>query len=275
MKKKILIPILLSIILISLGVATFAWFYFPNSKGLEVDTAPALDFDINVYKVLDNYDENGNYSSSELINLTTSKDENNNDYYDQTEGKLTVNEAFEFFQWGDEFICEDTEAFYYAIDVTYDSNSYSDGYIKNILSSELTSTGSFDYIVENVTTTMDANFPILKASYSFASNCRILENEQQAITAIKGASYDEILTGTDYYTLNNGTYTIVDRHENFSSTTTYYRSDIQKVYVSSFSSGETYYTYNSGTHSFSVASSYQANVQYYQGTFTVASICKL
>lgn len=273
MRKKILITVIsIFTILISLGLASFAWFYFPNSKGLEVDTAPALDFNIDVYKILDNYDENGNYSSSELINLTTSKDENDNDYYDQTLGKLTVNEAFEFFQWGDEFICEDTDALYYALDVSYDSNSYSDGYIKNILSAELTSSGSFDYTLENVTNTMDANFPILKASYSFASNCRILENELQAITAIKGATYREIINGTDYYTLSGSTYTIVDRNTNYNSATTYYSTNIQKVYINSFASGETYYSYNSSTHSFTVETSFQPNVQYYQGTFSVAPI---
>lgn len=272
MRKKIIVLLFSIIILISLASVTFAWFYFPNSKGLEIDTAPALDFNIDVYKIIDNVDENGNYSSSNLINLTEAKDENNVNYYNPTLGTLTINEAFEFFQWGDEFICEDTDALYYALDVTYESNSFSDGYIKNILSATLESTGSFECTIDNNLTTIDANFPILKASYAFASNSRIMENETQAITEMKGKTYNEVLNGTDYYTLSNGSYTLVDRNVAFDANETYYSTNIQKVYVQSFKAGETYYTYNSSTHTFSVANSYTANTQYYQGTFSTVSL---
>ena len=272
-RKKIIITIIAVLILISSVSAVFAWFYFPNSKGLEIDTAPALDFDIEVYKMTHHYDEKGNYTNSSLDYLPE------NGTYTNKAGQtvnylngdvFTVPDSYEFFQWGDEFICEDdVKAHYYALKISYDSNVYEDGYIKSVIQATLTSTGEF---VGEGEVTYNANFPVIKTSYKFASSADILSDAGSAMTEMRAdTGYKEIINGTDYFTKSGNNYTLVDRYVAFDSTATYYTSDIAKAYpnTSNFSA-ETYYTLNN--HVFSVASSYVAGTQYYTGTFTETSI---
>ena len=270
-KKKIIIASIVSLLLISTA-SVFAWFYFPNSKGLEIDTAPALDFDIEVYKLINEYDEKGNYSGSHLDNLTTigsyeDSEGNTVNYLNTTTGIFSIPESFEFYQWGDEFICEDTDPHYYALKISYDSDAYQDGYLNSIISATLESLGTFT--VEGVTT--DASFPIIKTSYKYASSATIMNEHADAMTEMKNNGYQEIINGTDYYTKSGDNYILVDRSTEYSNSTTYYKTDISRIYgnISDFTN---VYTYNNLTHTYEKANNYIANTQYYRGTFTTVNI---
>ncbi len=276
MKRRKLIILAAITILISFSVSVFAWFYFPNSKGLEIDTAPALDFDISVYKLINNYDEDGNYTSSSLIDLDPTTTTYSS-YLDSDAGTFTIPEEFEFYQWGDEFICEDTDPHYYALEISYDSDAYSDGYIKGIIDATLASSGSF--IVdegEATETTYDASFPVIKTSYKYASYATIMATEADALTEMKSSSgYKEIINGTYYYTTSDSgaTYNVVDRSVAYDSNTTYYTcSDLARAYgvtSTNFSSG-TYYTLSN--HVLTKATAYDSTATYYSGTFTETTI---
>ena len=281
MKKKIIFMVVALIIILSSVGITLAWFYFPNSKGLEIDTAPALDFEINVYRIQDNYVD-GNYSNSEIVNITNTLAYNDHEgaevtaTYDDENKQLTIPETFEFFQWGDEFICEDTKAIYYALEISYDSDAFNDGYIKSVLSSNLVSSGSFIFD-EN---TYYANFPVMKASYKYASSATIMNTSLIAMDEMKNESgYKEVMNGTDYYILDNSSYKLVDRFIDFDEDETYYTTDLVKCYnvkAADLVNNQTYYTYDNTNHSFTLATSYSNTTQYYKSSdneaFSIANI---
>ena len=183
MHKKLIIALnIISIIALSLLMASsvYAWFYFPSSKNLIINTAPNLDVDIELYHLEANAEtESYEFHSVEAVDNTLSVDSN-----------------LVFFHWGGEYICESNKDDYYAIIATYDSDSYSNkGNLAAIINSSIICTSEY-YIGENDETNL--RFPIVSLAYSIASSNELDLSTVQATTEIRNASYTSIsLTGED------------------------------------------------------------------------------
>lgn len=275
MKKKLIISIGILLATLLLATPVFAWFYFPNSKGLEIDTPKAEDISIKLYKLFNTYNDDGTYASSYFQDLTDESYKDSNDHdvdYLQQDGYV-IPESFEFFEWGDEFICESTDAIYYALECSYDSSVYKDGYVKSILT---TSLGSRNVVYgEN---NEEIAFPILDASYKFASQANAMENSNDYISEIQSDSGYKKITER-YYTKNNSNDYVELNPTNFDD----FDIDEDDLYVgnlieftsSSFVDNTTYYeyAYEYDSITYKVTSDNTPNVKkrYFTGTFSPVS----
>lgn len=250
MKKKLILVFGIILATLLLVTPVFAWFYFPNSKGLEIDTPSAEDISLKLYKLINNYNDDGTYKDSEFIDLSdedeTYKDSEDNDVPYLTGNGYVIPESFEFFEWGDEFICESTDANYYALECSYNSKAFNDGYVKSILTTTLRSKGN----------TYDGNnskyvaFPILDASYKFASSANAMStpNPSSFISEIKDDDgYNDIIER--YYKKDGNNY--IELSPDYFETGTF-DFDEEKLYTGnlieftgdSFDSNITYYEYS-------------------------------
>ena len=337
MNKIKKMTILSSIILLSSMVVTtvYGWFYFPNAKGLEMDTAPSLDLDVKLYKsngsgftlttpssyreAKDSDFNNGfipgvsyytltatkssNYSSSQeyyiksataytkigtigtedeyllkgdLYTITATKEteyDSNQKYYIPA---YSIEEKYEFFQWGDEYICEDLDAtHYYALECICNSNAYTDGYIKSVLNLKLDCLGAFLY---NTNQVANASIPVFEASYKYASSSGLDLTSTNALseamadttnigTSGRVSSYKKLING-NYYTKSGNNYSIAT---SYSSQSEYYTMDITEYYVKDLQtwSGGSYstkglYYFDNGT--YIPTTTYQATTNYYSLT---------
>ena len=223
-----------AILLISMMTTiVYGWFYFPNAKGLEMDSAPSLDIDVKLYKV----NEAGTAFTLESptgYRIAKSSDFSNNDFisgityytlsstlatsYSSTQeyylksasaytkiGTITedtydsydslyillateattynsnttyyipaysIETKYEFFQWGDEYICEDLDSTkYYALECICDSEAYIDGYIKSVLNLKLDCLGAFLY--GTTPTLCNASIPVFELSHKYATEASL------------------------------------------------------------------------------------------------------
>ena len=320
MNKTRKIIILLSMIFVLLeiiGLTTYAWFYFPNAKGLEMDSAPAVNVSMKLYRSNgtafvalepNNYrlalakdfvnsdfidgvtyytigetkstsyasgtyyiksvggytrvsitteDEYSAYDALYTLTPTEATTYNSaNTYYIPT---YAIEETYEFFQWGDEYICEDEDAtHYYALECICDSEACTDGYIKSILSANLECLGAFEY---NTSDKANASIPVFEASYKYAklsnvdltNSSALLEAKQETTEVVTGrtSSYTKFINGK-YYTLSGSNYV---EATTYSSSNTYYTIDISETYVKDAT------TWNNGTYA-------SRNLYYYDnGTY--------
>ena len=186
MKKKIILVLdILSILVLSLLLAgtVFAWFYFPSSKNLIIETAPDLDVEVSVYHM----EVNEGNDSYEFVLVDLDK----NDIF-------TVNTSLVFFHWGGEYICESNKDDYYAIVLTYNSSSFSNhGNLKALLGANVECSSSFYYEDENEEE-INLRFPIVELSYSVASTNQLNLLSSSAVVEARNASYTNItLNGED------------------------------------------------------------------------------
>ncbi len=171
----------------------------PKSLGLyifsetvyQASTATAWEA-INYYS----YNSTGSFSAVELEN-----------------SKYTVSTEVSFFQWGDEFITETTDATYYALECILDSNLYSSGRFKAVLSATMTisSDFSFDFDSDDVADSY-LKFPLVKLSYAIADTPNVIIDSDECTTAVKAASYTELA-----FTYNDSSFTKELSHDTNSS----------------------------------------------------------
>lgn len=314
---------ILAAIIILLSLATtvvFGWFYFPNAKGLELDTAPALDINVKLYQsngtsfvlmqptsykkalakdFADNNFKEGTdyYTISETKSLSYSNssvyyfkgidsytrlgilEEETYDLYDSLYtlsvtqvtssdtyssntvyylASYSIEENYEFFQWGDEYICENQDSIkYYALECICLSDACTDGYIRPYLNINLDCHGAFNYGSSSI---CNASIPLFEASYKYATSSAIDLSSGTSLTEAKAESstvvdtrtsaYKRFLNGK-YYTLSNNEYILA---QTYSSNTTYYTLDLSsEIYVKDQA------TWNSGTYS-------TQNLYYYDDT---------
>lgn len=325
MNKIKKLTILSSIVLLSSMVCTtvFGWFYFPNAKGLEMDSAPSLDIDVKLYKsngtsftaesptgyrkalstdfssndfidgityytitetasneysgsseyyvksasaytklgtiTSDTYNAYTKYSPLYTLTITeASSYSSNTDYYIAS---YSIEEKYEFFQWGDEYICEDLDSTkYYALECICDSEAYIDGYIQSILNLKLDCLGAFLY---DTNQTCNASIPAFELSYKYASEATLDLTSDSALPEAKNDSgYTKIING-NYYTKSGDNYTVAS---SYSNNTDYYTMDITEYYVKDLTawnshSSETLYYLNNGT--YTKITSYDSNITAY------------
>ena len=296
-RKIITLLAMVSVALEIIVVSTYAWFYFPNAKGLEMDSAPAVNVAMKLYrsngtsfealepssyrvatsKDFANSDFISNQTYYELVetqvmNFVVSEGESE-DYYVKSAGCYTkiaidnqddfakydrvytlsateaetydssktyyipsyaIEEKYEFFQWGDEYICEDEDAtHYYALECICDSEACTDGYIKSVLNANLECLGAFMY---NTTEKASASIPVFEASYKYSAlsnvdlstSSALVEAKAQTTTVVEGrtSSYVKFLNGK-YYTMNGSNYVEANSY----SSGTYYMMDISETYI--------------------------------------------
>ena len=188
MNKKVLIALnIISIISLTLLFAesVFAWFYFPSSKNLIINTAPNLDIDIELYHL----ELNAETEVYQFIEVDTLNNETN---------EFSMDTDLVFFHWGGEYICESNKEEYYAIIATYDSSSFSSqGNIKLMINSIIDSQSEFYYENEDEEN-INLRFPIVDVSYSIASTNQVNITSSAASMEAKSAEYTDInMTGTD------------------------------------------------------------------------------
>ena len=296
MNKIKKMTILASIVLLSsMATATvFGWFYFPNAKGLEMDTAPSLDLTVNLYKsngvgftlqtptsyreATSNDFDNGfipgttyysltptkatSYSGSATYyvksataytligtlteeaylkedNLYTIVAQEEDTYNSNTKYYIpaySIEEKYEFFQWGNEYICEDLDAtHYYALECICNSNAYTDGYIKSVLNLKLDCLGAFLYDQNQVA---NASIPVFEASYKYASTSVLDLSSSNALSEAKAQSttigsegrvsaYKKLING-NYYEKSGNNYSVATT---YSSSSTYYTMDISEYFI--------------------------------------------
>ncbi len=271
MRRKILSFIITLLLVFAVATPIFAWFYFPNSKGLEIDTPSADDFSVVMYKLENQYNEDGTFKNSYFVDLSKYKDTNNNNPYLTSNG-FEVDEKYEFFEWGDEYICENSEPHYYAIECEYDSDIFNDGYVKSILTTSLKSVGA------NLETEDENNlllaFPIVNVSYKFSSTASIMSSENDAINEIKSSNgYQDIINRYFKKDANNN---FIELNSNtFDNTISkIYKRNLTEYTGDSFISGTTYYEmdYDDAV-IFKITSDPTPNIQkrYFVGTFDEVS----
>ena len=331
MNKIKKLTILASSVLLTSMVTTtvFGWFYFPNAKGLEMDTAPSLDLDVKLYEsngtsftqltptsyrlATSNDFDNGfisgiNYytlveteasaynssleyyvkSATAYTKLGTITEDVYNSY--NTLYTLVATEAetyqtnttyyipsysieakYEFFQWGDEYICEDLDTVkYYALECICDSEAYIDGYIQSVLNLKLDCLGAFLYDTNQVA---NASIPVFELSYAYASESSMDLSLASALSEAKNTTYTKLING-NYYTLSGQNYVVAST---YSSGNTYYTMDVTGFFVkdsTAWSNGgyasKGLYYYNAGT--YIPTTTYQTGVyDYYElSNITVA-----
>lgn len=298
-------------------ITTYAWFYFPNAKGLEMDSAPAVNVSMKLYRSngtsFDALEPNNyrmalpkDFANSDFIDginyftiVETKSTEYsstatyyvksvggytritiaNQDEYDAHEALYTltateaetynsantyyiatyaIEETYEFFQWGDEYICEDEDAIhYYALECICDSEACTDGYIKSVLSANLECLGAFVY---NSTEKATASIPVFEASYKYSALSTVDLSTPQALLEAKAdttqvvegrtSSYAKFINGK-YFTLNGSNYVEANTY----GSGPYYMIDIQELFIKdstawsngSYSSQNLYY-YDNGTY---------------------------
>ena len=183
-KKLIFLNILALIVLFASMISvTFAWFYFPSSKNLIINTAPELEIDIDLYHL-----EANDESSSYLFKKVNAQD-----------GKLSVDASLVFFHWGTEFICESNKDDYYAIVATYDSSAFSThGNLKAILDAAIECSSDSYYHVDETDEDINFRIPVVNVSYAIADNNMLNLTTSSATAAARNASYTKItLDGED------------------------------------------------------------------------------
>ena len=320
MNKLRKIIVLISIIIVGFEIvflSAYAWFYFPNAKGLELDSAPAVNVSMKLYRsngtsfvevspqnyrlakskdfknndfidgityyeltetLADSYEANTAYYVKTLdsytkVNISNEDDfdsydalytisnieastySSSNTYYIAT---YAISEAYEFFQWGDEYICEDEDStHYYALECICDSEACTDGYIKSILSANLDCLGAFTY--NNGSNTANASIPVFEASYKYATRSNIDLTNANALVEAKAESsnvvntrvstYEKFINGK-YYTLSGSNYVEATTYSN----QTNYIMDIQEYFIpdstswNKYSSKDLYYYDDNGSY---------------------------
>lgn len=206
-KEKFFLSIISIIItLIVIGTATFAWFYFPSSNNLIIETAPGLPVEMKLYELVLN-------EEAEKYEFVLIED-------DITDNVFEVTTDIIFFQWGDEYICESTKDYYYALDITYDSNAYSDGYLKSMVNASLECASDVTYKLNEEDSDEDAiklRFGMVNVSYAFASECTMdilsidasLECRSSDFTTLTFSGYEDDDQTQDSLMLNGVSETIL------------------------------------------------------------------
>ena len=184
-RKMLVLSILALVVLfVTMVSATFAWFYFPSSKNLIINTAPALDIDIDLYHLEVSGD------SDTYVFTKINKNQNN---------ELAVDTDLVFFHWGGEYICESNKDDYYAIVARYDSNAFSSvGNIKAIFDATIECASTSTY--EDPTTHEEKKFriPVVSLSYAFASSNQLNLTQGVATAEARNTTYTLIsLSGED------------------------------------------------------------------------------
>lgn len=309
MNKIKKLTILASSVLLTSMVTTtvFGWFYFPNAKGLEMDTAPSLDLDVKLYEsngtsftqltpssyrlATSNDFDNGfisgiNYytlaeteasayngsleyyvksataytklgtitedvynSYNTLYTLAATEAENyqaNTTYYIPS---YSIEAKYEFFQWGDEYICEDLDATkYYALECICDSDAYIDGYIRSVLNLKLDCLGAFLY---NTSSVANASIPVFELSYAYADESSLDLTTASALSEAKSSTFSKLVNG-NYYTKSGNNYSVATAYQDSAN---YYTLDMTSYYVKDSATwtakgyaSEGLYYYNDGTY---------------------------
>lgn len=334
--RKIITFISMAFVLFEIIVmTTYAWFYFPNAKGLEMDSTPSADLLVSLYKSNGTNFVKQNPSS---YRLATSNDFSNNDfisgltYYTLTPTEsasynnantyyvksataytnigqvnedtynsydklytisatlattynsgttyyipaYSIEEKYEFFQWGDEYICEDLDStHYYALECICPSSAYTDGYIKSVLNMNLSCLGAFEYGTGEAAI-QSASIPVFEASYKYATESTIDLTSATALSEAKSNSstvsdgrlctYTKFING-NFYTKSGNNYT---EATSYTSNTSYYTMDISEHYIkdaAAWTAGSysNLYYLNNGT--YTLTNSFQAgHTAYYSLT---------
>ena len=177
--KKMLILSFLALIVLfaSMISVTFAWFYFPSSKNLIINTVPELEIDIDLYHLEAN-DESGSYLFRKI---------------NAQNGKLTVDSSLVFFHWGTEFICESNKEDYYAIVATYDSSEFSaQGNLKAMLDATIVCSSESYYEDEQTGEMINFRIPVVQLAYAFANSNSLNLTQSVATAEARGATYTDI-----------------------------------------------------------------------------------
>ena len=184
-KKLVFLSILsLAFLALLMVSVTFAWFYFPSSKNLIINTAPDLDIDIDLYHL--------EVSGDSDVYLFKKINKNAND-------ELAVASELVFFHWGGEYICESNKDDYYAIVATYNSNAFSSlGNLNAILDASIECASTSYYEDEETGDMINFRIPVVSISYAFASSNKLNLGASSTTAEARGANYTTIsLTGTD------------------------------------------------------------------------------
>ena len=186
--KKILLTLnIISIIALSVLLieSVFAWFYFPSSKNLIINTAPNLDINVELYHLEANL-ENDTY---QFVQVDTLNQETNT---------FEIDTDLVFFQWGNDYICESNKDSYYAIVATYDSNTFSSqGNLKLMLDTNIICSSEY-YYHNNEGDNINIRFPIVDLSYAIAPNNHIDLSTQAASLESRNITYTPLtLAGED------------------------------------------------------------------------------
>ncbi len=160
------IVVLLCVLAIS--TVTFAWFYFPTIQSINIETANDLPFDINLYELKRN-------SNNELRFAKVDIAENSDGTIDDT---IKINSEFGFYQWGAEYICETELAQYYAIECLYNSNAYADGKLKVVI--DFDDVSSSNYVSDEGVKYL--NFMFANVCYAYCPNGSIDLTSAAAVT---------------------------------------------------------------------------------------------
>lgn len=275
MKKKLIIMISMIFAIVIIAIPAFAWFYFPNSKGVEINTPDAEDVNVKLYKLFYYYDENGIFDHSTLEDLTNKNYENSNGQNVSylTQDGYQIPTSFEFFEWGDEYICEDDTTDYYVMECDYDSDAFNDGYVKSLLTTTLKSIGGI-YNYGSQDEELKIAFPIVNISYKFASSYQTTKSSY--ISELQSESNYKLITDR-YYIKDNTTYKALDAATYNASIDKIYKRNLTEFTGNSFVQGTTYYKYehvvnqgsvlDNGIFQYVVADNYVQGTKYYTGTF--------
>lgn len=274
MKRKILSVVITLALVLAVATPIFAWFYFPNSKGLEINTPEAEDFSVTMYKLENEYNTDGTFKRSYFVNLAEYGDENEENLYLTSNG-FEVNETFEFFEWGDEYICENSEPKYYAIECEYDSDIFNDGYVKSVLSTTLSSVGIQVDAYEEGDPKVDLAFPMVNVSYKYASISSIMSSDTTAVNEIKSSTgYQDVVSR--YCKKDGNNYIELDENTFDSTLTKIYKRNLTEFTGTILENNVTYYEISYGqngdiNYNLKNDTVYDSEKRYFVGTFDEVS----
>ena len=167
----------------------YAWFYFPGTENLLLETAPDRIANIDLYQIVE--DENNQYQFSQIS-------------IEEGDPSYTVTFDLVFFQWGEEYLCESVEDYYFAFVATCDLDFITDtGNLKALFDFELACASNETYVkttgVEDETEVIKLRFPLVNVSYKIASTNSLSLASADALAEARDPSNYEPLTlsGTD------------------------------------------------------------------------------
>ena len=192
-KKRIILSItLITLLLLLIGGVTVAWFYFPLTQNVIINSDTDYSIGFNLYKL--------DTDTNHFVQINDSDDDN-------TDYVLTGNAEASFYKWGSGYYSDFAFVDYYVLELTYPDNTFNDGLGKFIITSYLSATGSMEDNDDNI------QVEFMKLSYAVCSLANRDIGGSDIVTEAKASSTtytpltftnnsNTLSTDTNYYKEN-------------------------------------------------------------------------